>query len=171
MLVPIRYIKGAGNAAIYLRVRNSPGNFWDFVGLGWLANETADCRKFFAEHPDSDTAESLYIVDVTLPISGPWIIEAVLVIDNSVLGAETTAIDALSTDLNNIQATQADINTAVTLLLSNTTTLLDIGQGNWQIVANQMIFSKRDGTELMRFNLQDKNGLPAEANVFKRLKV
>lgn len=171
MLVPISYAKGAGNTAIYLRVRNSTGYYWDFVGLGWLANETADCKRFFIEHADSDPDESLYMVEVTFPANGPWVTEAVRAVDNSRLGVETTAIDAVSADLNDIQATQADMNTALTMLLANDETLLDIGQGDWQVVDNQMIFFKRDGTELMRFDLKNRAGSPAESNVFKRSKV
>lgn len=49
--------------------------------------------------------------------------------------------------------------------------LLDVEMGNWKIVNNQMVFYKRDGTELMRFNLFDKNGQPSETNVFERRKV
>jgi len=50
-------------------------------------------------------------------------------------------------------------------------TLLDIEEGNWKIENNQMIFYKRDGTELMRFNLFDKTGTPSETSVFERRKV
>jgi hypothetical protein len=49
--------------------------------------------------------------------------------------------------------------------------LLDVEQGNWRIENNQMIFFKRDGTELMRFNLYDKNGNLTETAVFQRVRV
>lgn len=49
--------------------------------------------------------------------------------------------------------------------------LLDIEEGNWEIKDKQMVFYKRDGSELMRFNLSDKSGHPTEVNVFKRERI
>ena len=48
--------------------------------------------------------------------------------------------------------------------------LLDVEQGDWEIRDNQMIFYKRNGDELMRFDLYDKAGLPSEINVFRRVR-
>ena len=47
----------------------------------------------------------------------------------------------------------------------------DIEAGNWKIENNQMIFYKIDGSELMRFDLFDKNGNPSESDVFERRRV
>jgi hypothetical protein len=47
----------------------------------------------------------------------------------------------------------------------------DIEAGNWKIENNQMIFYKIDGSELMRFDLFDKNGNPSENDVFERRRV
>jgi len=44
--------------------------------------------------------------------------------------------------------------------------------GRWEIISNQMIFYKEDNiTEVARFNLLDKDGLPAEKNVMERTRV
>lgn len=44
--------------------------------------------------------------------------------------------------------------------------------GRWKIINNQMIFYKNDNvTEVARFNLLDKDGLPAEKNVMERTRV
>ena len=44
--------------------------------------------------------------------------------------------------------------------------------GRWKIISNQMIFYKSDNvTEVARFNLLDKDGLPAEKNVMERTRV
>ena len=47
----------------------------------------------------------------------------------------------------------------------------NIEAGNWKIENNQMIFYKIDGSELMRFDLFDKNGNPSENDVFERRRV
>jgi len=49
--------------------------------------------------------------------------------------------------------------------------LLDIEEGNWEIKNNQMIFYKRDGSELIRFNLYDKDGKLTETKVYKRVRL
>lgn len=44
--------------------------------------------------------------------------------------------------------------------------------GRWKIASNQMIFyDENNVTEVMRFNLFDKNGQPSESNVFERSRV
>lgn len=206
MLLSIRYTKNAGNAAIYARIRNAIGQFWDFTGLAWVSPETVNCRIYFTERADADLAESLFLVDATLPANGPWISEAVRVDTGSVLGNDTTAIDAqvssrfaggavasvtapVTVGTNNDKtgyvlttaydpaktaasaASVADIATGVNLLLTNVGTLLDIGQGKWEIAGNQMIFYKKTGVELMRFNLQNKAGVGSDTEIFKRIPV
>lgn len=46
--------------------------------------------------------------------------------------------------------------------------IIDIQKGNWEIKGTQMIFYRRDGSELMRFNLLDNNGNSTTHKVFKR---
>lgn len=157
MIIPIRYTRGAGNAALYVRLRNGLGQFWDFTALAWIWIETTDCRRFFAERADSDAAESLYVVDIAIPSGGPCVAEAVLAADGTVIGTDTTAIE---TTLS-----------AVDSMVAGISTLLDIGQGDWQVVNNQMVFYTRGGSELMRFNLYNKHGDPTEAAAFRRAKV
>lgn len=215
MLISIRYNKNAGNAAIYARIRNATGQFWDFTGLAWVSPETANCRVFFTERADGDAAESLFLAEVTIPAGGPWVSEAVRIDTGAVLGNDTTAIDAnvssrstfdgstvatitnpvtvgtnndktgysLTADYNPAKtaATQAsadliaggvaDAQSGINLLLTGVGTLLDIGQGKWEIAANQMIFYDRAGDELQRFNLQDLAGSPTMGDVFKRVPV
>jgi len=61
------------------------------------------------------------------------------------------------------------------IILTQLADIKDIEKGNWEIVNNQMIFKRENGTELLRFNLYNKmggltdgenNGVP-----FKRIKV
>ena len=61
-------------------------------------------------------------------------------------------------------------------LLADVETLLtfisDTEGGRWRIINNQMIFYKSDNnTEVMRFNLFDENGSPAETNIYERQRV
>ena len=50
--------------------------------------------------------------------------------------------------------------------------LYDVEGGMWEIRDNQMIFYKSDNvTEVMRFDLYDKSGIPAGDNVYKRKRV
>jgi len=48
--------------------------------------------------------------------------------------------------------------------------ILQIEKGNWEIKGSTMIFYAADGTtELMKFDLKDRNGLPTERDVYKRM--
>lgn len=64
-----------------------------------------------------------------------------------------------------------DLEATINTLSNKLDILLDIEQGNWEIKDNQMIFYRRDGTELMRFNLYDKEGNLSDKAVFKRERV
>ena len=66
-----------------------------------------------------------------------------------------------------------NINSLVSQISDNIDTLLDIEQGDWEIDANtkQMIFYDRNGHELMRFNLYDKDGNLSDKNVYRRERV
>ena len=60
------------------------------------------------------------------------------------------------------ESTVQDIKTAVDFIK-------DVEGGRWLIKDNQMIFYKEDNvTEVARFNLYDKDGNPAEENVYER---
>ena len=48
--------------------------------------------------------------------------------------------------------------------------LLKTETGNWEIKNNQWIYYDKDGNELFRFNLYDKNGKLSETNVYKRVR-
>ena len=50
-------------------------------------------------------------------------------------------------------------------------TLIDAQMGNWEITNNQMIFYRVDGSELMRFDLYDKDGNKTSFGVVKRVRV
>lgn len=48
--------------------------------------------------------------------------------------------------------------------------ILKIEKGNWEINGSQMIFYDDDGvTELYKFDLKDRRGLPTERDVYKRV--
>lgn len=100
--------------------------------------------------------------------------------DISALALESTvqAIKSKTDNLPDSPASSTDINNAKTDIILQIETnrdlieeLLDVEEGNWEIKDNQMIFYKRDGSELIRFNLFDKSGHPAEVNVYKRERI
>jgi hypothetical protein len=75
-----------------VRVRNVFREYWDFTALQWVVSESADTRLNYAESENGD-GTSLYVVEVPVPLGGPYIQEAVLP-SGEVLGCDTTAIDS-----------------------------------------------------------------------------
>lgn len=99
MLFYIRYTQGLGDDAIYIRLRNATGEFWDFTALAWVSTESTACQVYLAEHDDTDSIDSLYSAPATLPAGGPWVEEAVLVSNNRVLGYDNTSVPIQNTSL------------------------------------------------------------------------
>lgn len=65
-----------------------------------------------------------------------------------------------------------DVEAKVDLLQVDLSFIKNIEGGKWQIVGEQMIFYKEDNiTEIARFDLFNEAGLPANQNVFKRMRV
>lgn len=92
-----------------------------------------------------------------------------------------SAVNQIKTKTNNLPsdpASNTDINDAKNSIVSEIrlnrdliNEILDVEEGNWEIKDNQMIFYRRDGTELIRFNLYDKLGNLTELNAYKRQRV
>ena len=80
-------------------------------------------------------------------------------------------IDTLEQRIKTMEETTKVIQTNLGSIESKLDTLLDIEQGNWKIENNQMIFYRRNGEELMRFNLKDKKGEPTEVEIFERERI
>lgn len=77
--------------APFIRLRNKFRQFWDFTNLQWVAGESAYTKINYAEAENGDDT-SLYVVDVPVPVGGPYIQEAVLP-SGEVVACDTTAID------------------------------------------------------------------------------
>lgn len=99
MLFYIRYTQGLGDAAIYTRLRNATGKFWNFTTLAWDTAETAPCQVLLLERDDYDSVDSLYSAEVVLPAGGPWVEETILLSTNRVLGYDNTSVPIDSTQL------------------------------------------------------------------------
>jgi len=112
MIFYIRYTAGLGDAAIYTRLRNSTGQFWDFTALGWVGTETTACQIWLAEHDDGDSVDSLYSASATLPAGGPWVEEAILFSNGRVLGYDYTSISSEATQLTLRQMLYAYVGSA-----------------------------------------------------------
>jgi hypothetical protein len=89
MIAFVRYTSGLGNAALYARIRNATGQFWDFVALTWGVIGT-DCKQFLTEYADSDPTTSYYAKEVVVPSDAIYCIEAVVDSTSLVLGYEST---------------------------------------------------------------------------------
>jgi hypothetical protein len=89
MIAFVRYTTGLGNAALYARIRNATGQFWDFVALTWGVIGT-DCKKFLTEYADSDPSTSYYSKEIVVPSAAIYCIEIVVNSTSLVLGYEST---------------------------------------------------------------------------------
>jgi len=96
MLFFVRTTKGLGDAAVYARLKNTSGEYWDFSALTWVAVENVNCKVLLFEHADSDTLESLYMTDAPIPAGGPWIEEAVHVSDGEVIAFDNNVMGELT---------------------------------------------------------------------------
>lgn len=83
-------------------------------------------------------------------------------IDYTPSAAEIIAVDGSGAGTGSV-----DLSPVITRLES----LLDVNMGNWRVVGSQMIFYRRDGAELMRFDLVDKDGVPTLSAPAARVRV
>jgi len=110
----IRNTSGLGNAAIYTRLRNATGQFWDFVGVVWSATLTANCKQFLTEYADADPTTAYYSKAVTIPTDDVYSVEVVLDSTSLVLGYEGTGYGVMSTRVGaNLGFTGANVNVQV----------------------------------------------------------
>jgi len=91
------------------------------------------------------------------PSSQSQVETAITLSETNIRGADSDTLKTISDQLDAAQ--------------TNVDELLDIEEGKWEIVNNQMIFYRRNGTELMRFNLYDASNNPTMTKVYKRVKV
>jgi len=89
MIAFVRYTTGLGDAALYARIRNATGQFWDFVALSWGVIGT-DCKAFLTEYADSDPATSYFAAEIIVPFNGVFCIEIVVDSTSLVIGYEST---------------------------------------------------------------------------------
>lgn len=106
MLFFVRTVKSLGNSAVYARLKNTTGQFWDFTGLSWVVTLSANCKVFLTEYADGDPLESLYMAEAIIPAGGPWIEEAVLESDGTVIAFDNDVmgeLNAIPTVVSTIQ--------------------------------------------------------------------
>lgn len=78
--------------------------------------------------------------------------------------ATADSIEPIQLGIDAIQGT-------LSTLTENMGRLLDVSEGNWEIVNNQMVFYTREGDVLLTFDLLNKRGVASDTEVFKRVKV
>jgi uncharacterized phiE125 gp8 family phage protein len=126
-LASVRYLQGQGNLALYVRLRNGAGLYYDFVSGIWDAVDATDNRQFLTEVDDGSTVESRYQATVNLPeINATTILEYVRLADFFVFAEETipahaavtvgptggtalTSVSAVKTYLGNTKTTDDDL--------------------------------------------------------------
>lgn len=87
----IRYTSGLGDSALYARLRNGSGQFWDFTNGEWQAGNDADTKITLTEVSDGDPSTSFYGASITIPTDNVYMVEITLVADGTVLGYESTS--------------------------------------------------------------------------------
>lgn len=88
-LATVRYLQGQGNAALYVRVRDGAGLYYNFVGGTWDVADGADNRVFLVEVDDASSVESRYSVSISVPeVNATLIVEYVRLSDAFVLAEE-----------------------------------------------------------------------------------
>ena len=131
MNLQIEYTTGAGALAVYARVRNFSGKYWNFTTLVWDIVESASSKVFFAE-PDPINAAGFFTASFTPPVAGPWPVDIVRVSDGLIIGKADTD-DAVNSIRGGITADHGAglyvssitgaFSITVTTVLTNTTTL------------------------------------------------
>jgi hypothetical protein len=88
-LATCRYLQAQGNSALYVRLRDGAGLYYNFTSGTWDAVESADSKQFLAEVDDASAVESRYQATVALPeINATTILEYVRVADALVIAEE-----------------------------------------------------------------------------------
>lgn len=114
MIAFVRYTSGLGNAALYARLRNATGQFWDFVALTWGVIGT-DCKQFLTEYADSDPTTSYYSKAIVVPSDAIYCIEIVVDATNLVLGYESTEDAGVSTITGKVDTIDGIVDTLATV--------------------------------------------------------
>lgn len=110
MFATVRDTKGQGNSAVYARIRDVSGNFWNFITLAWVTPEVANCRIFLTEYADSDTLQSRYQAPLTPP-AGDVIVEYVRLATFLVIAEESSLelkVDSLIASVARVLALSYD---------------------------------------------------------------
>jgi len=105
-----RYTIGLGNATIFLRIRNSIREYYNFITGEWDAAESADTQKFMTEYPDSSPLDSGYVVEFTAPTGGPFDVEIVDSTDSTVIALTDTTSSSASGSGSEIERVVIDHN-------------------------------------------------------------
>jgi hypothetical protein len=85
----IRYLKGQGNTTLFVRLRDTTGQYYNFTSGGWDVDESTQTKVFMEEVADSDPRESRYDALPWLPeVNFTTILEYVSDITSIVFGEE-----------------------------------------------------------------------------------
>lgn len=78
---------------------------------------------------------------------------------------------SIQSDANLIKASADRIETATDKLVELVNYMLDMEQGSWRIINNQLVVYNPDGVEMMRHQLLSFTGTPTSINPYQRNKI
>ena len=79
--------------------------------------------------------------------------------------------DNVASLVKSVQDASSSVSSSIEGIYPYIRRLVDIEQGSWKIVANQLLVYSPGGDLLLRHDLEDENGLPTSSNPFRRLAV
>lgn len=79
--------------------------------------------------------------------------------------------DNVASLVKSVQDASSNVSSSIEGIYPYIRRLVDIEQGSWKIVANQLLVYSPEGDLLLRHDLEDENGLPTSSNPFRRLAV
>lgn len=79
--------------------------------------------------------------------------------------------DNVASLVKSVQDASSSVSSSIDGIYPYIRRLVDIEQGSWKIVANQLLVYSPEGDILLRHDLEDENGLPTSSNPFRRLAV
>lgn len=92
--------------------------------------------------------------------------------DAQLMSLSTAELPQVAIDTASSRTTVEDTNGRVVLIEGYAAFVAAVEGGRWHIESNQMVFYADDNvTEVARFDLLDADGLPAETNVFQRVRL
>lgn len=87
------FTKHTSSLALSSRLRNSSGQYRDFVGAAWVETEGSDTKVACVEHAHAAGGTSLYLATIVVPVGGPFVWEVFITSTGEVIDYGSTALE------------------------------------------------------------------------------